>query len=207
MSSSSWTTSEHERSRDYRLRNERVSRIRRLGDRRLTRLAWIGTDPQDDDDTRASKALLVLVSVLILPIALLQAALYLAFGSPVGWVPLVNFAILLAAIVVFSRARDFDHFLRTGQLASLCAPTLSMVPLGGFLNSGAVGLWGILAPPGGSCSPRARAIRGGRRLRRGRSSCRGARPSTRRRPCPVAAGATPLVVERRQPRDRARGAG
>src|SRR5215218_137630 len=112
------------------------------------RLARIGADPQDDEDTRAGKALLVLISVLILPVALLWAALYLAFGSPVGWVPLVYFAILLAAIVVFSRTRDFGQFLRVGQLAILLAPTLSMIPLGGFLASGGVGLWGILAPLG-----------------------------------------------------------
>src|SRR5256886_5423224 len=112
------------------------------------RLAQIGADPQDDDDTRASKALLVLISVLILPVSLLWAALYLAFGSPVGWVPLVYFAILLAAIVAFSRTRDFGQLLRVGQVAILFAPTLSMVPLGGFLDSGGVGLWGILAPLG-----------------------------------------------------------
>src|SRR5215218_2546296 len=61
---------------------------------------------------------------------------------------LVYFAILLAAIVVFSRTRDFGQFLRVGQLAILLAPTLSMIPLGGFLASGGVGLWGILAPLG-----------------------------------------------------------
>jgi guanylate cyclase len=114
----------------------------------LARLARIGADPHDDHDTRASKALLVLISVLILPIALLWGGLYLAFGSPVGWVPLVYFAILSAAIVVFSRTRDFGRFLRTGQLDILFAPTLSMIPLGGFLDSGGVGLWGILAPLG-----------------------------------------------------------
>jgi hypothetical protein len=42
-----------------------------VGDRALAWLARIGADPQDDDDTRAGKALLVLISVLILPIALL----------------------------------------------------------------------------------------------------------------------------------------
>ena len=87
----------------------------------------------------------MLISVLILPVAFLWAALYLAFGSPVGWVPLGYFAVLLAAIVVFSRTRDFATFLRVGQVAILLAPTLSMVPLGGFLDSGGVGLWGILA--------------------------------------------------------------
>jgi guanylate cyclase len=78
----------------------------------------------------------------------LWGALYLAFGSPVGVVPLVYFAVLLGAIVVFSRTRDFPRFLLVGQLAILFAPTLSMIPLGGFLDAGGVGLWGILAPLG-----------------------------------------------------------
>ena len=125
-----------------------VSRIRIFADRVLARLARIGADPQDDDDVRANKALLVLISVLILPVSLLWAILYLAFGSPVGWVPLVYFAILLASIVVFSRTRNFGRFLRTGQVAILFAPTLSMIPLGGFLDAAGVGLWGILAPLG-----------------------------------------------------------
>jgi adenylate cyclase len=112
----------------------------------LARLADIGADPQDDEDTRAGKALLVLISVLILPVAVVWAALYLAFGSPVGWVPLGYFTVLLAAIVVFSRTRNFGQLLLIGQVAILLAPTLSMVPLGGFLDSGGVGLWGILAP-------------------------------------------------------------
>ena len=107
-----------------------VSRIRSVGSRVLAYLARIGADPRDDDDTRASKALLVLISVLILPVALLWAALYLAFGSPVGWVPLAYFAILLAAIVAFSRTGHFGRFLLVGQVAILFAPTLSMVPLG-----------------------------------------------------------------------------
>jgi len=112
----------------------------------LAYLAGIGADPQDDEDTRAGKALLVLISVLILPVALLWATLYLAFGSPVGWVPLLYFAVLLAAIVLFSRTRNFGQLLLIGQVAILLAPTLSMIPLGGFLASGGVGLWGILAP-------------------------------------------------------------
>ena len=54
----------------------------------LTYLTRIGADPRDDDDTRAGKALLVLISVLILPVSLIWASLYLVFGSAVGWVPL-----------------------------------------------------------------------------------------------------------------------
>src|SRR5437764_14597755 len=114
----------------------------------LAYLARIGADPQDDEDTRAGKALLVLISVLILPVALLWAGLYLAFGSPVGWVPLAYFFVLLGALVVFARTRDFDRFLLVSQVAILLAPTISMAPLGGFLGAGGVGLWGILAPLG-----------------------------------------------------------
>jgi adenylate cyclase len=113
-----------------------------------TRLAFIGADPHDDEDLRARKALLVLISVLILPISALWGALYLAFGSPVGVVPLVYFGVLLGAIAVFSRTRDFPWLLRVSQVAILLAPTMSMIPLGGFLAAGGVGLWGILAPLG-----------------------------------------------------------
>ena len=121
---------------------------RRLCDRALLRLARVGVDPEDDEDLCANKALLVLISVLILPIALLWSLLYLAFGSPVGWVPLGYFAVLLASIIAFSRTGNFGAFLRVGQVAILLAPTLSMIPLGGFLDAGGVGLWGILAPLG-----------------------------------------------------------
>ena len=90
-----------------------VSRGARLGpdraaaDRVTARLALIGADPRDDEDLRARKALLVLISVLILPIAAVWGALYLALGSPVGVVPLVYFGVLLGALAVFSRTRDF----------------------------------------------------------------------------------------------------
>jgi guanylate cyclase len=125
-----------------------LDRARAAAGRVVARLALVGADPHDDEDLRARKALLVLISVLILPVAALWGALYLAFGSPVGVVPLVYFGILLGAIVVFSRTRDFLLLLRVGQVDILLAPTLSMIPLGGFVPSGGVGLWGILAPLG-----------------------------------------------------------
>jgi adenylate cyclase len=116
---------------------------------RLTaRLALVGADPRDDEDLRARKALLVLISVLILPIAAVWGGLYLAFRSPVGIVPLVYLAVLLGAIVMFSRTGNFARLLRISQVDILLAPTLSMIPLGGFLAAGGVGLWGILAPLG-----------------------------------------------------------
>jgi guanylate cyclase len=117
-------------------------------DRAAARVALVGADPNDDEDLRARKALLVLISVLILPVAALWGALYLALGSPVGVVPLVYFGVLLGAVAVFSRTRDFPRLLLVSQVDILLAPTLSMIPLGGFVDAGGVGLWGILAPLG-----------------------------------------------------------
>jgi adenylate cyclase len=111
-------------------------------------LAGIGADPRDDAETRQRKGLLVLISVLILPISVVWGSLYLALGSPVGYAPFVYFAILLAAIAIFARTRDLGFLLRVNLVDILLAPTLSMIPLGGFLSAGGVGLWGILAPMG-----------------------------------------------------------
>ncbi|TMK44603.1 MAG: hypothetical protein E6G55_10995, partial [Actinobacteria bacterium] len=62
-------------------------------------LAGIGADPQDDEELRQKKALLVLLAVLILPVSLVWGSLYLGFGSPVGLVPYVYFAISLGSLV------------------------------------------------------------------------------------------------------------
>jgi class 3 adenylate cyclase len=46
-----------------------MGRIRAAMDRVTARLALVGADPNDDEDLRARKALLVLISVLILPVS------------------------------------------------------------------------------------------------------------------------------------------
>src|SRR6185437_7872326 len=105
-----------------------------------SRLALVGADPHDDEDLRARKSLLVLISVLILPISVIWGAVYIVF-TPAGLVAFMYFVVLLGAIAVFSRTRDFPMLLRVGQVDILLAPTLSMIPTGGFTASGGVGLW------------------------------------------------------------------
>ncbi|MDP9250836.1 MAG: adenylate/guanylate cyclase domain-containing protein [Chloroflexota bacterium] len=125
-----------------------MTSLPRLVEGALARVAQIGADPADDVDTRQRKALLVLISVLILPISVLWGSLYLAFGSWAGYVAFLYLAVLVGGIGVFARTRNVGFFLRLALLHILLAPTLSMIPLGGFLPSGGVGLWGILAPMG-----------------------------------------------------------
>ena len=114
----------------------------------IDRAARIGADPLDDDETRLRKALLVVVCILILPISLAWGAIYLALGAMAGLIAWLYLAISVGAIAVFSRTRDTEWLLRVELLDILLAPTVSMAFVGGFLGSGAVGLWGILAPLG-----------------------------------------------------------
>jgi adenylate cyclase len=117
--------------------------------KRATWLTRIGADPQDDEDLRQKKALLVQVSVLIAPVAVLWGILYLALGSAVGIAPLVYFAISVASLVVFARTKSFRFLFVVQLLDILVAPTAGgQMLIGGFLPSGGVGLWGILAPLG-----------------------------------------------------------
>jgi adenylate cyclase len=114
-------------------------------------LAWlgdIGADPNDDDETRRRKALLVYLAVLILPISLVWGSLYLALGAPSGVVAFAYLVVSVASIALFARTGNFELLLRIQLLDITLAPTLSMWPTAGFLSSGAVGIWGILGPMG-----------------------------------------------------------
>ncbi len=111
-------------------------------------LARIGADARDDEELRQKKALLVLLAILILPVSVVWGSLYLGFGSPVGVVPYVYFAVSLGSLVVFARTRRFQPLLVTQLLDILLTTTTGQMLVGGFLPSGGVGLWGILAPLG-----------------------------------------------------------
>ena len=114
-----------------------------------SRLARLGADPGDDEELRQKKALLVLLAVIIAPVSVMWGILYLALGSAVGIAPLVYFAISVLSLVVFARTKSFRFLLVAQLLDILIAPTAGgLMLVGGFLPSGGVGLWGILAPLG-----------------------------------------------------------
>ena len=117
-------------------------------DRRKALVAGIGADPADDDDLRHRKQLLVLLAVLILPVSVVWGTLYLAFGSLVGILPFIYFAVSVGSLAVFARTGNFRALLVV-QLANVLLTTTAGAMLsGGFLPSGGVALWGILAPLG-----------------------------------------------------------
>ena len=113
-----------------------------------TWLTRIGADPRDDEDLRQKKSLLVLLAVLVLPVSIIWGTWYLAFGSPVGFIPFVYFVVSVGSLLIFAKTKDFGPFLTTQLLDILLTTTLGQMFAGGFLPAGGVGLWGILAPFG-----------------------------------------------------------
>jgi guanylate cyclase len=112
-------------------------------------LGRIGADPDDDEELRQKKALLVLLAVLIAPISAVWGVLYLALGSLVGIAPFVYFGVSIASLAVFARTKSFRFLLLVQLVDILVAPTAGgLMLVGGFLPSGGVALWGILAPLG-----------------------------------------------------------
>jgi adenylate cyclase len=111
-------------------------------------LTRVGAGPEDDEELRQKKALLVLLAVLILPVSVVWGTVYLAFGSPVGILPFIYFAVSIGSLVLFARTRNFRLLLVTQLLDILLTTTAGQMLVGGFLPSGGVGLWGILAPLG-----------------------------------------------------------
>ena len=122
--------------------------LRTLFDALLAWLGSVGADPRDDQETRARKALLVYLAVLILPVSLVWGALFVALGAVSGLVAFGYFVVSVASIGLFAATRNFELLLRIQLLDITLAPTLSMFPAGGFLATGGVGLWGILGPLG-----------------------------------------------------------
>jgi hypothetical protein len=95
--------------------------------RAAARIGRIGADPQDDEDLRQKKALLVLLAVLILPVSVVWGTCYLVFGSPLGFLPFIYFAISVGSMVVFARTRSFMPFLVTQLLDILILTTLGQM--------------------------------------------------------------------------------
>ena len=117
-------------------------------DRAAARFARIGANPRDDGDLRQKKSLLVLIVVLILPVSVVWGILYLSFGSWAGITAFVYFAVSLGSLVIFARTGSFQLLLVTQLLDIILSPTAGQMFVGGFLPSGGVALWGILAPLG-----------------------------------------------------------
>ena len=124
-------------------------RVRPLLPSRLRRLPQIGADPEDSDEARLQKELLVASTSMMASLAVLWGGLYAAFGALLAAaIPLAYAAASFASLLAFARLRRY-HLFRLSQLAlSLLLPFFLMLSLGSLAVSSAVVLWSLTSPLG-----------------------------------------------------------
>ena len=123
--------------------------IQDLIKRVLPAIARIGSDPNDDDDIRLQKSLLVVCAIPFIIAGAAWGIMYMFFNEPLaGAIPLSYSIISLFSTIHFGRTRQYQFF-RFSQLALiLLLPFFLMVALGGFVNGSAVVLWSLICPLG-----------------------------------------------------------
>lgn len=114
--------------------------------------AWftqIGSDPDDGDDLRLQKSLLVVCAFPFMIAGVAWGVMYILFNEPLaGAIPLSYGIVSMLSVLHFGRTRQY-RFFRFSQLTLiLLLPFLLMVALGGFINGSSVILWALICPLG-----------------------------------------------------------
>jgi class 3 adenylate cyclase len=107
----------------------------------------VGAEPDDDEDTRLRKVLLLVAALVITPLALAWGALYWTVGAtgPAA-VPWLYVGISLASLISFGLTRSYRWFA-IGQFAPyITFPFVLMWILGGFVAGSVVAVWAGLGP-------------------------------------------------------------
>jgi guanylate cyclase len=113
------------------------------------RIAAIGADPSDTEDTRLQKSILVFSSLMMASMAIGWASVYFAFREYVAGTIPFSYAILsFLSIGRFARTRQYAFFRGSQLLLPLLLPFFLLLALGGFENSSAVVLWSLSSPLG-----------------------------------------------------------
>jgi adenylate cyclase len=115
----------------------------------LSSISRIGSDPNDDDNIRLQKSLLVICAFPFMLAGVFWGLLYVFSNEPLaGAIPLSYAVISLLSIIYFGRTRQYQFFRFSQLTLILLLPFLLMVALGGFFNGSAVVLWALICPMG-----------------------------------------------------------
>ncbi|MGB3717541.1 MAG: adenylate/guanylate cyclase domain-containing protein [Candidatus Promineifilaceae bacterium] len=124
-------------------------RKRPIVDRLTSTAMRIAADPEDSDELRLQKTLMVSGSTMIVIAGFLWSLIYFSFEEYVaGLIPFTYCVISSLSIIFYSLTRRYQLFRFSQLLLILLLPFLLMIALGGFVNSSAVILWALLCPLG-----------------------------------------------------------
>lgn len=123
--------------------------IQRLAQQALPAIAQIGSNPNDEDEIRLQKSLLVLCAFPFMFAGFAWGVMYFLFHEPLaGAIPFSYSTFSLLSILYFARTRQYSFFRFSQLTLILLLPFLLMVTLGGFINGSAVILWALISPLG-----------------------------------------------------------
>jgi signal transduction histidine kinase len=115
----------------------------------LSLISKVGVLPDDDEETRLRKAILVGTTIMVSVAAFLWGMTYLFFNEPLAaTIPLFYALFSTFYLVAFGMSRNFEFFRLAQFSLSLVLPFLLMLALGGYINGSAVILWAFIAPLG-----------------------------------------------------------
>lgn len=113
------------------------------------RLSRTGTLPGDSEDLRARKSTLVLAAAAITALSTIWVTTYAALGHyTAAAIPLAYQIASILSLAAFHRFKRFPAFRSSQLFLFVLLPFLLQWTLGGFVASGAVMLWAVLAPFG-----------------------------------------------------------
>jgi guanylate cyclase len=109
----------------------------------------IGVNPDDSQETRLEKNLLVVSALMMSTAGILWGLLYLYFDEIVAALIPISYGFLsYLSAIIFSVNRRFQFFRFSQILLSLLLPFFLSLALGGLINSSAVVLWSFTCPIG-----------------------------------------------------------
>lgn len=126
----------------------------------LARFASIGAAPEEDEEVRLQRAILVVTAMLISTAGVIWGLLYALMGEvQAAWIPWGYSVLSMFNLAILSRTRRFVPFRFVQILITLLLPFLLMLLLGGYVNGSSVIVWSLLAPLGALlCCERRHAI-------------------------------------------------
>ncbi|HUG74947.1 MAG TPA: adenylate/guanylate cyclase domain-containing protein [Acidimicrobiia bacterium] len=115
--------------------------------RLTTWVAGFGAAPGDDDAARLEKATLTVVSLLIVPPAVVWGSVYLMVGRPLAALIPYSYVVVAIVALAFLHRTARIRVPRTVVLVTMTVlPFLLQWVLGGYAQSGAVSTWGLMVP-------------------------------------------------------------
>ena len=118
-----------------------------LFQRLVARAARIGIEPTDSNEIALQKRLVVSLSLVIVPLAVLWSAVYFAVGAPLSASIPGSYSIIATVnTAIFALTRNLGFYRFTQLLMMLILPWLLMMSLGGFKESSVVIIWAALCP-------------------------------------------------------------